>query len=59
MRIDEILGFATSRPKKHTVKRRPPEKEEEPISLKIQKRRAAAAKGDNTAFTNKFNKANK
>ena len=29
MRIDEILGFATSRPKKHTVKRRPPEPEEE------------------------------
>lgn len=59
MRIDEILGFATSRPKKHTVKRRPPEKEEEPIALKLQKRRAAASKGDKDAFTHKFDKASK
>ena len=59
MRIDEILGFATSRPKKHTVKRRPPEKEEEPVALKIKQRRAAASKGDKDAFTNKFNKASK
>ncbi len=57
MRIDEILGFATSRPKTHTVKRRPPEKEEEPIAIRIQKRRAAAAKGDADAFKNKFKKA--
>lgn len=59
MKINEILGFATSRPKTHTVKRRPPEKEEEPVALKIQKRRAAASKGDKDAFTHKFNKANK
>jgi len=54
MRIDEILGFATSRPKTHTVKRRPPEKEEEPVRLKIQQRRAAQSKGDKNAFTHKF-----
>ena len=56
MRIEEILGFATSRPKKHTVKRRPPEKEEEPIALMIKQRRAAAAKGDEKAFTHGFKK---
>ena len=56
MRIDEILGFATSRPKTHTVKRRPPEKEEEPLALKIKQRRAAAAKGDKKAFTHGFKK---
>ena len=56
MRIDEILGFATSRPKKHVVKRRPPETEEEPVALKIKNRRAAAAKGDEKAFTHGFKK---
>ena len=56
MRIDEILGFATSRPKTHTVKRRPPEKEEEPVALKIKQRRAAAAKGDEKAFKHGFKK---
>jgi len=56
MRIDEILGFARTSSKKHTVKRRPPEKEEEPIALKIKNRRAAAAKGDEKAFTHGFKK---
>jgi len=56
MRIDEILGFATSRPKTHTVKRRPPEKEEEPVALKIKQRRAAAAKGKDDAWKNKVSK---
>ena len=54
MRIDEILGFARTSGKKHTVKRRPPEKEEEPIALKIKQRRAAAAKGDDKAFKHGF-----
>ena len=56
MRIDEILGFARTSGKKHTVKRRPPEKEEEPIALKIKQRRAAAAKGDEKAFKHGFKK---
>lgn len=56
MRIDEILGFATSRPKKHTVKRRPPEKDDDSVALKIKQRRAAAAKGDEKAFTHGFKK---
>ena len=56
MRIDEILGFATSRPKKHTVKRRPPEKFDEPVALKIKNRRADAAKGKEDAWKNKVSK---
>jgi len=59
MRIDEILGFATSRPKKHTVKRRPPEPEEDSVAVKIKQRRAAAAKGDDNAFKHNFKKASK
>ena len=59
MRVDEILGFATSRPKKHTVKRRPPEKDDDSVALKIKQRRAAAAKGDEKAFTHDFKKATK
>lgn len=56
MRINEILGFARTSGKKYTVKKRPPEKEEEPIALKIKNRRAAAAKGDEKAFTHGFKK---
>ena len=56
MRIEEILGFARTSGKKPTVKRRPPEKEDEPIALKIKNRRAAAAKGDEKAFTHGFKK---
>ena len=47
--IDEILGFATKRPKTATVKKkRPPE--EDSVQDKIAKRRAMAAKGDPNAF---------
>lgn len=59
MRIDEILGFATSRPKKHTVKRRPPEKDDDSVAVKLKQRRAAASKGDDKAFTHDFKKASK
>jgi len=59
MRINEILGFARTSGKKYTVKRRPPEKQEEPVALKIKQRRAAASKGDKDAFTHKFDKASK
>ena len=47
--VDEILGFATKRPKTATItKRRPPE--EDSVQDKIKKRRAMAAKGDANAF---------
>ena len=47
--IEEILGFATKRPKTATItKRRPPE--EDSVQDKIKKRRAMAAKGDDNAF---------
>jgi len=47
--IEEILGFATKRPKTVTItKRRPPE--EDSVQDKIKKRRAMAAKGDANAF---------
>ena len=47
--IDEILGFATKRPKTATIKKkRPPE--EDSVQDKIAKRRAMAAKGDPNAF---------
>jgi len=59
MKINEILGFATSRPKKHTVKRRPPEKDDDSVAVKLKARRAAAAKGDEKAFTHDFKKASK
>ena len=48
-KTDEILGFATKRPKTATItKRRPPE--EDSVQDKIKKRRAMAAKGDDNAF---------
>jgi len=48
-KTDEILGFATRRPKTATItKRRPPE--EDSVQDKIKKRRAMAAKGDDNAF---------
>ena len=59
MRIDEILGFATRTPKKTTIKKKVRKDDDEPIAIKLQQRRAAAAKGDKDAFTHKFNKANK
>jgi len=59
MRIEEILGFATSRPKTHTVKRRPPEKDDDSVDVKLKARRAAAAKGDKDAYTHNFKKAGK
>jgi len=58
MRINEILGFAKTSGKKFTVKKRPPEKiDDEPIALKIKNRRAAAAKGDEKAFSHEFKKS--
>jgi hypothetical protein len=59
MRIDEILGFATRTPKKTTIKKKVRQDDDEPLAIKLQKRRAAAAKGDKTAFTHDFKKANK
>jgi len=48
-KTDEILGFATRRPKTATItKRRPPE--EDSVQDKIKKSRAMAAKGDDNAF---------
>ena len=57
MRIDEILGFARTSAKKHTVKRRPPEKDDDSVAVKLKARRAAAAKGDKDAYTHNFKKA--
>ena len=49
--IDEILGFATKRPKTNTVKRRPPEPEQDSVQDKIKQRRAMASKvGTDKAF---------
>ena len=49
--VKEIMGFATRRPKQHTVKRRPPEPEEDSVQDKIKKRRALASKiGADKAF---------
>ena len=49
--INEILGFATKRPKQHTVKKRPPEPDEDSVQDKIKKRRALASKiGIDKAF---------
>ena len=49
--IDEILGFATKRPKTNTVKRRPPEPEEDSVQDRIKQRRAMASKvGADKAF---------
>ena len=60
MRIDEILGFANRTPKKTTIKKKVrQDDDDEPIAIKLQKRRAAAAKGDKTAFTHDFKKASK
>ena len=59
MRIDEILGFATRTPKKTTIKKKVRQDDDEPLAIKLQQRRAAAAKGDKTAFTHDFKKANK
>jgi hypothetical protein len=56
MRIDEILGFARTSGKKFTVKKRPPEKFDEPVALKIKNRRADAAKGKEDAWKNKVSK---
>ena len=36
MRIDEIFRFATKRPKTHTVKKRPPEKDDKNLNQKVQ-----------------------
>jgi hypothetical protein len=59
MRINEILGFATRSPKKTTItKKVRKDLDDEPIAIKLQKRRAAAAKGDKNAFTHDFKKAN-
>jgi hypothetical protein len=57
MRIDEILGFTSRTPKRTTVKKKVRKDDDEPIAIKLQKRRAAAAKGDADAFTHKFKKA--
>jgi len=57
MRIDEILGFTSRTPKRTTVKKKVRKDDDEPIAIKLQKRRAAAAKGDPDAFTHKFKKA--
>ena len=47
--VEEILGFATKRPKTTTIKKkRPPE--EDSVQDKIKKRRAMAAKDDPNAF---------
>lgn len=54
MRIDEILGFATRTPKTTTIKKKVRKDDDEPLAIKLQKRRAAAAKGDKDAFTHKF-----
>ena len=49
--LDEILGFATKRPKTNTVKRRPPEPEQDSVQDKIKQRRAMASKvGTDKAF---------
>ena len=49
--LDEILGFATKRPKTNTVKRRPPEPEQDSVQDKIKQRRALASKvGTDKAF---------
>ena len=56
MRINEILGFARTSGKKFTVKKRPPEKFDEPVALKIKNRRADAAKGKENAWKNKVSK---
>lgn len=51
MRINEIFGFAKTTPKRNTVKRRPPEPEEDSVQDKIKKRRALASKvGVDKAF---------
>lgn len=48
---NEILGFATKRPKTNTVKRRPPEPEQDSVQDKIKQRRAMASKvGTDKAF---------
>jgi hypothetical protein len=50
-KIEEIFGFAKTTPKRNTVKRRPPEPEEDSVQDKIKKRRALAAKvGVDNAF---------
>ena len=59
MRIDEILGFATRTPRRTTIKKKVRQDDDEPLAIKLQKRRAAAAKGDKTAFTHDFKKASK
>lgn len=49
--VDEIMGFVTRTPKRNTVKRRPPEPEEDSVQDKIKKRRALASKiGTANAF---------
>ena len=58
MRIEEILGFTSRTPKRTTVKKKV-RQDDEPIAIKLQQRRAAAAKGDKDAYTHKFNKASK
>lgn len=51
--VEEILGFATKKPKKTTIKKkRPPE--DDSVQTKIAARRKAAAKGDPNAWTSKF-----
>jgi len=59
MRIDEILGFATRTPRRTTIKKKVRKDDDEPLAIKLQQRRAAAAKGDKTAFTHDFKKASK
>src|SRR6056300_1541260 len=51
LEVTEVFGFATRRPKQHTVKRRPPEPEEDSVQDKIKQRRALASKvGTDKAF---------
>ena len=58
MRIDEILGFASRTPKKTTIKKKVrKDVDDEPLAIKLQQRRAAAAKGDKNVFTHNFKKA--
>jgi len=59
MRIDEILGFATRTPRRTTIKKKVRKDDDEPLAIKLQQRRAAAAKGDKNAFTHDFKKASK
>lgn len=57
MRINEIFGFASKTPKRTTIKKKVRRDDDEPLAIKLQQRRAAAAKGDKNAYTHNFKKA--